>query len=76
MDFRALHKRLPKHVQSPDVSRYASENYTVFDFETTTFNNGLAVYRENSTVMVAWYNGPGHPSPGMHVSWGGEFDHA
>jgi hypothetical protein len=53
-----------------------SKNYTVFDFETTTYNNGLAVYRENSTVMVAWYNGPGHPNPGMHVSLGGEFDHA
>ena len=76
MDLRALHKRLPEHVASPDVSRYLSDNYTVFDFETTTHSNGLAVYRENSTVMVAWFNGPGHPNPGMHVSWGGEFDHA
>lgn len=75
MDFSLVRTRLPKHLQDPGAHNYAGENYTVFDFETTTYGKGLAVYPQNTTVMVAWYNGPGHNRPGWHVSWGGELDH-
>lgn len=75
MDRSLVRTRLPKHLQHPGAHNYASENYTVFDFETTTYEKGLAVYPQNTTVMVVWYNGPQHARPGYHVSWGGELDH-
>lgn len=66
---------LPKFLTEPDpIGTYNSTNYTVVDFETTTYNNGLAVYDQNKIVLACWRNGPDHPRPGLFYKFGGEFE--
>lgn len=66
--------KLPWFLQDPGAHNYDGDNYTVFDFETTTHNKGLAIYAENRSLLCVWYNGPGHQRPGLHYKWAGEFE--
>lgn len=72
LDF--VRTKLPPHVADPDPGVYKSDNYVVFDTETTTHNKGLALYDENSLVLACWHNGPDHPRPGKFHHFGGEYD--
>jgi hypothetical protein len=65
---------LPGFLREPGAHHYDSENYCVFDAETTTHKKGLALYPENSLLLFVWYNGPEHPRPGWHHKWGSELE--
>jgi len=52
---------LPRFLTHPDPEVLKSDNYVVFDFETTNLDKGSALNAGNSVVSVAWTLGPAHP---------------
>lgn len=53
---------LPKHITNPDPSIYLSDNYVVFDTESTTLDRGSAVNKSNKLVLTVWGNGGNYKS--------------
>lgn len=51
----------PEFLENLDPNILLTDNYIVFDCETTNYKNGLAVFPENSLVLTCWSRGPGHP---------------
>src|SRR5690606_17662966 len=51
---------LPSHVLNPNPDIYWSDNYVVFDFETTNLDSGSALNQDNRLVLSTWQCGPGH----------------
>lgn len=52
---------LPEHVRNPNPEVYLSDNYIVFDFETTNRDSGSALVEGNRIVLTTWKVGNGHP---------------
>lgn len=77
-------RQLPDFLTNPNPNIYRSDNYVVLDFETTTINKGLSLYKDNRIVLACWRLGKGHPRydsqdtrgvrDGVHVRWAGEYD--
>lgn len=53
--------QLPEILTNPNPAIYSSDNYVVFDFETTNKDYGSAMHPENFIVCVTWRYGRGHP---------------
>jgi DNA polymerase I-like protein with 3'-5' exonuclease and polymerase domains len=62
---------LPDFVAHPDPSVYRLGIPLFLDFETTTHEKGLAIYKENSIVLACWQFGWDGQ---METEWGSEFD--
>lgn len=54
--------QLPKHIENPDWRIYESENWVVFDFETTNRDKGSALDQGNRLLLGTWICGPGSRS--------------
>jgi len=56
---------IPKFVTNPDPKLFKSEDYLVFDFETTNLDKGDPLNENNSILLIAWQrNGD---ERGVHV---------
>lgn len=55
---------------------YESDNFTVFDFETTNLDKGFAGNPRNRIVLATWYNPSrdGESIDGVHHKFGGEYE--
>jgi len=62
---------LPTWLTTPDSTVYRSGVPLFVDFETTTHKKGLAIYRENSTLMAAWRLGWDSTTK---TKWGSEYE--
>lgn len=62
---------VPTFVSNPNPSVYITGRPLFLDFETTTHNKGLAIYKDNSIVLACWRVGWDGP---MKSKWGGEFE--
>lgn len=67
---------MPSFLIEPDPNIYLSNNYVVFDFETTNINYGSPYKDENRIVFAAWYCGSSHPSYTGQIEskWGNEYE--
>lgn len=71
IDLDFIRIKLPGFLTNPDPEVYSHGKYVVLDFETTIRNGSpLALYNENSIVMVCWHDVDGVEK----VIWGGEYD--
>jgi len=61
--------QLPKHLTNPDPNIYLSNNYVVFDVETTNLEKGDALNVDNRLLIVTWkqYNKP------TQIAWWNEY---
>src|SRR6185503_19076644 len=48
---------LPRHIQNPNPEIYLSDNFVVFDFETTNLDHGSALERDNRLLLGTWIYG-------------------
>ena len=56
---------IPKFVTNPNPELFNSDNYLVFDFETTNLDKGDPLNENNSILLIAWQrNGD---ERGVHV---------
>ena len=44
----------PNFITDPDPSLFMSENYLVFDFETTNLDKGDPLNENNNVLLIAW----------------------
>lgn len=54
--------QLPKHIENPDWRIYESENWVVFDFETTNRDKGSALDQGNRLLLATWIWGRSVPN--------------
>lgn len=52
--------KLPEFLTNPNPEIYLSDNYVVFDFETTNHDFGSALDKRNRIVLATWVLGPDH----------------
>ncbi len=64
---------LPGFVKDPDPSIYESNNYVIFDFETTNVLKGSPLADDNRIVLACWKTGH---SGSVHHSFASEFEQA
>lgn len=82
--------KLPSFLENLDPKIFLSENYLVFDFETTNRDKGFAGRKDNRIVLSTWIYGPSFPKEvrerstnrnrsvhnrgGVHYKFGNEFE--